>query len=121
MLELQRAAPLSPFVALGLARRPRSQVPKRRALCPRHRETPLKPYRSLIPRFFALAPLRSNVRASTRRQIMDRLRLASMSRRRAIAATAALCLMGLMPRRILAAVEASDAPLHPLAARLAAY
>lgn len=46
---------------------------------------------------------------------------ALISRRRAIAGTAALCLAGLMPRRILAAAEASDLPVHPLADRLAAY
>jgi len=44
-----------------------------------------------------------------------------LSRRRAIAGTAMLCLLGLLPRRVVAAVEASDAPAHPLAERLAAY
>src|SRR5262249_56222539 len=53
--------------------------------------------------------------------MMRPLRRVSTSRRRAIAGTAALCLLGLGPRRILAAVEASDPPLHALADRLAAY
>jgi len=44
-----------------------------------------------------------------------------LSRRRAIAGTAMLCLLGLLPRRVVAAAEASDAPAHPLAERLAAY
>src|SRR5690242_8085687 len=49
------------------------------------------------------------------------MRVASMSRRRAIAGTLALSLGGLMPRRVLSAAEASDPPAHPLANRLAAY
>jgi 2-methylcitrate dehydratase len=44
-----------------------------------------------------------------------------MSRRRAIAGTAALSLGGLMPRRTQAAAEASDSQALPLAGRLAAY
>jgi 2-methylcitrate dehydratase len=45
----------------------------------------------------------------------------SISRRDAMAGTAALCLAGLMPRPLLAASEALDVPVQPLADRLAAY
>ena len=50
------------------------------------------------------------------------VRPVSFARRRAMAGTAAaLCLAGLMPRRVLAASEAPDLPVQPLADRLAAY
>jgi len=52
---------------------------------------------------------------------LESLPFRPLSRRRAIAATVGFGLLGLAPRAVKAAAEASDLPAHPLADQLAAY